>query len=96
LFNPIEDLPFAILIERDMLSSASGLVHAGHKGRLDMESWTIECFHQCINGDWDFVARFCDIPHECNLGRQKSRPDCPEILSGVSLSWFYVFMLEGR
>jgi hypothetical protein len=43
--NPIEDLPFAIVIEGIELSAVSGLVQPVREGRLGAASWTIECPH---------------------------------------------------
>jgi hypothetical protein len=65
--DPIEDLPFAIVIEPVVLSAVSGLVQPAGEGRLDAASWTIECPRWGINGGWDIVARFCEILHECDL-----------------------------
>jgi hypothetical protein len=65
LLNPVEDLLFTILVEGDMLSSLSRFVQPMGEGRLDTGWWTAECSRQCINGDWDIVMRYCNIPHEC-------------------------------
>jgi hypothetical protein len=73
LLKPIKDLPFAIFIARDALSSVSGWIQAVRKGRLHMESWRIECSRQCASGCWDIVAWFCDIPYECTLLTLKSK-----------------------
>jgi hypothetical protein len=52
---------------RDMLSSLPRFVQPMHQGQLDRGSWTVKCSRQCIDGDWDMVARFCNILHEFNL-----------------------------
>jgi hypothetical protein len=67
LSNPVEDLLLTIFVKGDMLSSLSGLVQPVRESHLDTRSWTVECSHQRINGDWDIVAGFCNILHECNL-----------------------------
>jgi hypothetical protein len=83
LLDSIEDLPVAIFMERAMLTSLSGFVETVHKGRLDMNPWTIECSRECINGNWDLIAPFCDIPTKVTLDVRCSR------------SRFWVPMLEG-
>jgi hypothetical protein len=65
--DPIEDLPFAIVIEGGVLSAVSVIVQPVLEGRLDMASWTIECSRQGSTGGWDIIIRFCEILHECNL-----------------------------
>jgi hypothetical protein len=65
--NPIEDLLFTMLVDGNMFSSLPRFVHPMRDGRMDTRSWTVECFRQYINGDWDIVTRFCNIFHECNL-----------------------------
>jgi hypothetical protein len=42
--NPIDDLPFAIVIERALLSSLSWRIHPVFDGGFSTGSWAIECF----------------------------------------------------
>jgi hypothetical protein len=65
--DPIQDLPFAIVIEGGVLSAVSGIVQPVLDGRLDPASWTIECPRQGIHTSWDIIIRFCEIFHERDL-----------------------------
>jgi hypothetical protein len=58
---------FAIAIEGDLLPAVPGFVQPTCEGRLDTESWTIECSHQGIPRDWHVIARFREILHECDV-----------------------------
>jgi hypothetical protein len=72
--NPIDDLPFAIVIESGMLSSLSWRIHPVFEGGLNTGSWAIKCFRQGISGYSDIVTRFRDIHHECDLMTLKFEP----------------------
>jgi hypothetical protein len=56
LSNPVEDFLFTILLEGDMLSSLSAMVHPVCEGRLDTKSWTVECSRQPIDEDCAIVT----------------------------------------
>jgi hypothetical protein len=58
LLNPVEDFLLTILVEGNLLSSWTGIVQPVREGRLDTGSWTVECYRQCIIGDWDIGTRF--------------------------------------
>jgi hypothetical protein len=65
--DPIEDFPFAIVMDGAVLSAVSWIVQPVLEGRLDKASWTIECSRQGMNGCRDIPGRFCEILHECDL-----------------------------
>jgi hypothetical protein len=65
--NPIDDLPFAVVIESGLLSSLSWRIHARFERGFNTRSWAIESFRQGIREYWDVVTRFRDIPQECDL-----------------------------
>jgi hypothetical protein len=67
LLNSVEDLLLTVLVEGEMLSWLFRFVQLMRKGRLEMGSWTVDCSHQFINGDWDIVTRFFNIRPECRL-----------------------------
>jgi hypothetical protein len=62
--DPVEDLPFAIVIEGVVLSAASAIVEPVREGRLNAGSWTIKCSRQGTNIGWDVMIRFCEICHK--------------------------------
>jgi hypothetical protein len=69
--NQIDDLPFAIVIESNMLSSLSWRIHPMFEGGFNTGSWEIQCFRQGIHGYCDIGTRFRDIPHRCDLVTSK-------------------------
>jgi hypothetical protein len=77
LLNPVQDLLFSILVEGDVLSSLSRIVQPMREGRLGTGVWAVECSGQCSHGDWDIIARFCNIPRECDLLASKQAVENP-------------------
>jgi hypothetical protein len=87
LSNLVTNLLITISLKRTMPPSIFKELQAMHECPLHATSWAIECYHECIDRNWNNWLHLCEIMNRCNLQTSKFDFVKRRVFSEESADW---------